>query len=365
LESKSELAPDVVFRVEEEEEVGHIPAHKFLLAGASPVFRAQFYGPAKEHTDQVVIHGTTVKAFTTMMRFLYMDPHPAEFSLKDTAACPQSLCELVNLAEKYQVVDLLEVAKAALRDLPVTEENLLFIATTAKNYAFFEDVSKILTSKCKAFLSSRLNTANDVYSLIAKTKQSFLEADMEFLCELLMNQHGRAERPYHWQTVFSLEEESHFEKETYLATLRSVMKEWRVSFTIKPDGPSAQDADRLPAWSNCLKLSHVMEVQLFTGQGSSSIFALGVKIHNWTENSPSTTTIPLEILQSTHAVIEIEFSKLGKSQLELKIFRDGALTGGERFHDDFVDESGDIEVYASDSNLPVSISDVIVQFLFR
>ena len=107
------------------------------------------------------------------------------------------------------------------------------------------------------------------------------------------------------------------------------------------------------------------EVQLFTGQGSSSIFALGVKIHNWTENSPSTTTIPLEILQSTHAVIEIEFSKLGKSQLELKIFRDGALTGGERFHDDFVDESGDIEVYASDSNLPVSISDVIVQFLFR
>ena len=64
-------------------------------------------------------------------------------------------------------------------------------------------------------------------------------------------------------------------------------------------------------------------------------------------------------------MIEIEFSKLDKSQLELKIFRDGALTGGERFHDDFVDESGDIEVYVSDSNLPVSISDVIVQFLFR
>ena len=50
LESRSELAPDVVFRVEEAEKVGHIPAHKFLLAGASPVFRAQFYGPAKEHT---------------------------------------------------------------------------------------------------------------------------------------------------------------------------------------------------------------------------------------------------------------------------------------------------------------------------
>ena len=109
----------------------------------------------------------------------------------------------------------------------------------------------------------------------------------------------------------------------------------------------------------------IMQVQLFTGQGSSSIFALGVKIHNETENSPSTTTIPLEILQSTRAVIEIEFSKLGNEQLELKIFRNGTLAFGERFHDDIVGESGDIKVFASDSNLPVSISDVIVQFLFR
>ena len=108
-----------------------------------------------------------------------------------------------------------------------------------------------------------------------------------------------------------------------------------------------------------------MQVQLFTGQGSSSIFALGVKIHNETEDSPSTTTIPLEILQSTRAVIEIELSKLGDRQLELKIFRDGALTFGERFHDDIVGESGNIKVFAADSTLPVSISDVIVQFLFR
>ena len=108
-----------------------------------------------------------------------------------------------------------------------------------------------------------------------------------------------------------------------------------------------------------------MQVQLFTGQGSSSIFALGVKIHNETENSPSTTTIPLEILQSTRAVIEIEFSKLGNNQLELKIFHNGALAGGERFDDVFVGESGDVEVFALDSNLPVSISDVIVQLIFR
>ena len=108
-----------------------------------------------------------------------------------------------------------------------------------------------------------------------------------------------------------------------------------------------------------------MQVQLFTGQGSSSIFALGVKIHNETENSPSTTTIPLEILQSTRAVIEIEFSRLGNSQLELKIYCNRALAGGERFNDVFVGESGDVEVFASDSDLPVSISDILVQVIFR
>ena len=62
-------------------------------------------------------------------------------------------------------------------------------------------------------------------------------------------------------------------------------------------------------WNN--RYIAIMQVQLFTGPGSSSIFALGVKIHNETEDSPSTTAIPLEILQSTRAVIEIEFSKLG------------------------------------------------------
>ena len=143
LEPNSELPPDVVFIVEEEQQekqegseekkVERVPAHKFLLAGASPVFRRQFFGAAKENTSEVVIKDTTVEAFTTMIKFLYIDPHPKQFSLK-YIDCPQRLCEVVNISERYQIPDLLKIAKAALENLPVTEENLIFTATIAKNY---------------------------------------------------------------------------------------------------------------------------------------------------------------------------------------------------------------------------------------
>ena len=41
---------------------------------------------------------------------------------------------MVNISERYQIPDLLKIAKAALENLPVTEENLIFTATIAKNY---------------------------------------------------------------------------------------------------------------------------------------------------------------------------------------------------------------------------------------
>ena len=72
---------------------------------------------------------------------------------------------------------------------------------------------------------------------------------------------GDLVRYHEWQTVFSLKEKTHLEMETHIATLKQVGMEWRVSFTIRPDGASAQHADRLPAWSNCLKLSYIMEVE--------------------------------------------------------------------------------------------------------
>ena len=65
----SDLPPDVFFLVNDEENRGGSPtigAHKFILAGVSPVFRGMFYGPLKEEREVVEVKETTYKAFDTL-----------------------------------------------------------------------------------------------------------------------------------------------------------------------------------------------------------------------------------------------------------------------------------------------------------
>ena len=196
LKSDSELPTDVVFRVEERNEreernVEKVFAHRLLLAGASPVFRKQFFGALKEGADEVVVRDTTIEAFTTMIQFMYMAPEETEkFALK-FQNCAQSLCELVNISERYQILDLNKMAKSALENFLVTEENLIFTATTARNYSVFEDVSSMLTEKCLYFLATSLTTAKDVFSLIVKTGEAFPDADMDILYDLLKILNGK------------------------------------------------------------------------------------------------------------------------------------------------------------------------------
>ena len=68
-----------------------VRAHKFLLAGVSPVFRKQFFGPLKTTEDTVDIKDTTIEAFTTMISYIYEPSDSKTFSLSDIT-CPQALC---------------------------------------------------------------------------------------------------------------------------------------------------------------------------------------------------------------------------------------------------------------------------------
>ena len=54
----------------------------------------------------------------------------------------------------------------------------------------------MLTAKCQAFLSLKLKSAKDVYSMIVKSKESFPEADMDVLYELLKIPAGLQSRLY-------------------------------------------------------------------------------------------------------------------------------------------------------------------------
>ena len=120
---------------------------------------------------------------------MYMPPEPEKFNFKNPN-CAQSLCELVNISEKYQILELNSMAKTALENLSVTEENLVFTVMTAKNFSMFEDVSRMLMNKCQSFLLTKLISARDVFSFIMKTREAFPDADMGILYDLLKSLNG-------------------------------------------------------------------------------------------------------------------------------------------------------------------------------
>ena len=180
----SEIPPDVTFRVtEKDSEKAHdVLAHRLLLAGSSPVFRKQFFGPMKEEQEVIEIQDTTLEAFTVMINFIYRAP-AVSFSILQN--CPQKLCEILNISQRYQVATLYFIVKERIRKLTITSENMMFTAATAKNYAVFDDVSKMLTAKCQKFLTKAMKSAEDVYAFMLETHNNFPDADPELLFELL------------------------------------------------------------------------------------------------------------------------------------------------------------------------------------
>ena len=159
-----------------------IAAHKLLLSGSTPVFMKQFFGPMKENRTEVKIEDTTVQAFATMINYIYEKPE--SFSLTDIK-CPQKLCEILAIAERYQVTGLVHMTENTLNELKITPENMIFSVATSKNYATFEDAAKMLYRKCQLFCFENLKTADDVYSLVLMTHNNFPEADPKLLPELL------------------------------------------------------------------------------------------------------------------------------------------------------------------------------------
>ena len=76
LSPTSTLPPDVTFLVKNEDEDGEqrgvlrkIGAHRFLLAGVSPVFNGMFNGPMKETAEEIKVVETTFEAFDLMIKY--------------------------------------------------------------------------------------------------------------------------------------------------------------------------------------------------------------------------------------------------------------------------------------------------------
>ena len=124
----------------------------------------------------------TPAAFGTMIDYIYRAPD-SDFSLEDIK-CPQELFELMAVADRFGILNLLALTRDALGSLAITNENMVFAATVALKYRpLLEDVSKIVLLKWK-FLNSSTN-GRDIYALVAETKRNFPEASLDVLYELI------------------------------------------------------------------------------------------------------------------------------------------------------------------------------------
>jgi len=258
LSSDSELPPDVTFKIEGG---GEVCAHRLLLAGGSRVFRALFFGPMKEKKEDVVIKDTTVEAFTIMINFIYQNP---DFSLKEIS-CPETLFEVFNVSKRYQLDELNNIVKEAFKTFPISEKNVEHAALTAKNYAVFEDVSKILINRChntmknlpitlesivnvataakrpryeavsehlmqrcNGFLRENLKTADDVFDFILKTREN-PKSDPDLIYGIL-----KTKALPTWCKLYSNPNAFQFGKGKLVTSIPKLPKQWRITLSLKP-----------------------------------------------------------------------------------------------------------------------------------
>jgi len=153
------IAPDVLFRIHltdgGHDHPGEVEAHRLILGFLSPVFRNQFFGPAKDTEDVIAVQGTTKKAFETMIDFIYGKKIIWEvMSLSE-------LFDVVNLAEMYILPEFMEEVKKVIENYDLTDDNLIEAAAIAEALSHFEEPSSALMNHCQNFVQNKIKTAQD------------------------------------------------------------------------------------------------------------------------------------------------------------------------------------------------------------
>lgn len=99
-------------------ETEQVPAHKFILAIGSPVFRAMFFGPMKKEDEVVKINeiNVSVSAFKEFLQFFY---------LPEVALTMENIETVSRLADEYGMIDCLGICSTFFES-QWTDENLIW-----------------------------------------------------------------------------------------------------------------------------------------------------------------------------------------------------------------------------------------------
>jgi len=173
------IPTDVTFHImgretthSEQKEVllGSVVGHKVILGMASPVFKGELFGPAKEKEDVIPVRETTLKAFNIMFDYIYN---------KNIAWSEVDLLELynvVNLAEKYLMPGLLEEIRVQVQGFPLTMNNLLDVAHTALQFSQFPSISSEFIYTCARFLKLSFKTDSELLNFATNLSGSGQES---------------------------------------------------------------------------------------------------------------------------------------------------------------------------------------------
>jgi len=134
---------------------GEIKAHKYILAASSPVFKAMFFGPMKENKDVVEVKETSYEAFKKLIEYIYQ----VDIECKDISIV--ELYDIVNLAERYDMPKLKEELKIQMKNISISMDNVIEVATSANEYSQFEEVSDAVMMSCVNFLQKTINDPAD------------------------------------------------------------------------------------------------------------------------------------------------------------------------------------------------------------
>jgi len=137
---------------EKEVKLGEVKGHKLIIGLFSPVFKSEFFGPAKDTKDTIPVRETTLEAFEKMLEFIYS---------KETDWSSLTVLEfydVVNLAEKYDIPELMGHIKSQMDNIPLSMENVMEVADSAYDFNQFPDVSYSLLLRCAKFIKSKLRT---------------------------------------------------------------------------------------------------------------------------------------------------------------------------------------------------------------
>jgi len=197
-----------------------------------------------------------------------------------------------NISNRYHIDELNEMANESIKRFPITIENVEGVAKTARKYAVFEEVSKILTDKCFNTLRSvaitgenmlllatiakkplfedisehlsgkchgflrNLKTSDAVLDYIMKTKENNPEGDLDFIYEILRTKPTSA-----WPKLFCMPEERLIVKGQLLATIPKLPMQWHIAHSLKITSLSSSvcNSIRVVSTSSLVTSIHIME----------------------------------------------------------------------------------------------------------